>query len=262
MAQFRVVVSDGLNEAQILSDPAQVPDRSPSAFIALPWGDTFTSEEPVLASGYGYDPEDGDLPEANLEWYDETSKKIGQGSDLAVTLLPGEHTITFTVSDSLAQPARVSATVTVSGETVAEKKPLTGLWSAMIGLYLMGCGVGLVGLGVIGGGIALTFWPGEKALAALREQGNQWALRYQGGQVNPVQQSQILETMRAQDRRGNWWSLDPFKMQWQRWDGSVWQATAPPDFRRGWQVGCGVALMAVGLILITATIVILVVLTK
>jgi len=37
-AQFRVVVSDGLNETQILTPPITVPNRPPSAYVKLPWG--------------------------------------------------------------------------------------------------------------------------------------------------------------------------------------------------------------------------------
>ncbi len=245
-AQFRVVVSDGLNETTILTPPTAIPDRLPSVAIDLPWGAAFTEGEPVIVSAYAYDSEDGDLPETSLIWSDETGQQIGQGSLLKAYPAPGAHTLVVTAIDSQGQQASASVTVDVQG-----KPPLTGLWSPMLVLYLIGGLVGSLGLAVIGRGLWLAVTPAESGLAALQKEGNAWIRRYQAGQVAPNAVQQILDQLRARDRQGIWWAFDPFKGQWLRWDGQVWRPTLPPKLRGG-RLGCGLALIIAGLLVITA----------
>jgi len=246
-AQFRVVVSDGMNETIILTSPLTIPVRPPQVIVTLPWGATFPEGEPVIASAYGYDPEDGDLPETSLIWSDETGQQIGQGSLLKAYLALGAHTLVVTTIDSQGQQASVSVTVDVQG-----KSPLTGLWSPMLLLYLIGCLVGLLGLAVSGRGLWLAVTPAEGALAALQKEGNAWIPRYRAGQVAPNAIPQILERLQARDRQGILWALDPFIGQWLRWDGQAWQLTLPPKLGGASRLGCGLVLIIAGLLAITA----------
>jgi len=139
-AQFRAIVSDGLNESEILTPPIIVPDRPPSAYVELPWGDTFAADEPVILQGYGYDLEDGDIPSAQLQWQDETGQSLGQGAQLQLTgLSPGEHRIILLAEDSAGQTGRAEVIFAVEGE------PLTGLIDPIVLLCLFGT-AGMAGL--------------------------------------------------------------------------------------------------------------------
>jgi|GEM_PF-6473208 len=246
--QFRVVVSDGLNETTLLTPPAVIPNRLPSVAIDLPWGAVFAEGEPVVVSAYAYDAEAGDLPDTSLLWNSETGQQIGQGSLLKVDLAPGAHTLVVTAVDSQGQQASASVNLEVQG------KPLTGLWSPMPLFYLVGCLAGLAGLAAMGRGLWLAVTPAERGLAALQKEGGVWMRRYQAGEVTASAIPQILQRLQARDRQGILWAFNPFNGQWLRWDGQAWWPTLAPKLRGG-RLGCGLTLIVAGLLVIAAMVV-------
>ena len=120
-AQFRVVVSDGLNETQLVSPPVQVNDRQPQVIASLPWGETFTEGEAVIAEAAAYDLEDGELDPLGIQWADGTGRVLGQGATLRLeNLLPGAYTLIAWAYDTAGQSASASLQV------VVEQAPWSG----------------------------------------------------------------------------------------------------------------------------------------
>jgi hypothetical protein len=112
--QFKVIVADGLNEAYSVSDIVTLPDQAPIATIELPWGDSFAAEEAVYLTGYGYDLEDGEIPNSQLRWKDGEGKEISHGSVLEILGLPeGEHQFVLTVVDSLGHSSQEQVTISI-----------------------------------------------------------------------------------------------------------------------------------------------------
>jgi hypothetical protein len=112
--RFKVIVSDGLNEAYAVSDIVTLPDQAPVATIELPWGDTFASEEAAYLTGYGYDLEDGEIPNSQLRWKDGDGQEISHGSVLEILGLPeGEHQFVLTVVDSSGHSSQKQVTISV-----------------------------------------------------------------------------------------------------------------------------------------------------
>ena len=145
-ACFRVIVSDGLNEAEAVSSPLSLPDRPPLVYISSPWGDTFAMDEPVILNGYAYDLEEGELPPAQLQWLDAEGQPLGQGPRLDITgLSPGEHRIILQARDATGQTARAEVTITVEGVIPTGFKPLWGLLSASLCGWVVTVG-GVVGV--------------------------------------------------------------------------------------------------------------------
>ena len=67
---------------------------------------SITGSQQITLEGAGTDPEDGDLPDASLQWFSNVDGFLGTGKSLPVTLSnPGcdnsvIHTITLKVIDS------------------------------------------------------------------------------------------------------------------------------------------------------------------
>jgi len=247
-AIIRVSASDGLNTSSADSPPFIVPKHAPTVSILPPdlEAELWVAGHPNLLAATADDVEDGWLPGEAYQWTSNKDGPIGQGNTLYAALSAGTHIVTVTVTDSDGQQASASVTINVEGKT-----PLTGLWSPMFLLYLFGCLVGLLGMAVIGRGLWLAMTPTEGALVALQKKGNAWIHRYQAGQVAPNAVQQILDQLRARDRQGICWAFDPFKWQWLRCDGQAWQLTLPPKLRGG-RLGCGLALIIAGLLVIAA----------
>ena len=80
----------------------------PTASIASPADEsTFTSDFNIAFSGSGVDAEDGVLNGGSLRWTSSIDGEIGIGQSFTGSLAAGNHTITFTATDS--QGALVSA---------------------------------------------------------------------------------------------------------------------------------------------------------
>ena len=79
--------------------------------------DRSTVVPPLNLSGYGYDPDDGELQEEALVWASDRDGPLGTGSPLwGVDLSPGQHHLMLTATDSIGLQG--SATITVDVESV------------------------------------------------------------------------------------------------------------------------------------------------
>jgi hypothetical protein len=101
-ARVRVLASDGVNTTADESDaPFTVARKAPQAFILSPERDiTIAPGTPLWLQGYAYDLEDGTLPDMALRWSSSRDGNLGTGSQVLVSLSPGEHVITLTATDS------------------------------------------------------------------------------------------------------------------------------------------------------------------
>lgn len=210
-AQFRLIVSDGFNETQILSDPTDVADHLPSVEIQSPWGTTFPPETAVILQSFADDLEDGTLPDQDLIWTDQNNQVLGFGPLLHTNdLSAGQHQITLTATDSAGQSAQATISITLESapQTNSQKEATlpdnTLLYGSLICLGLL-C-TGLMGLAIF---IAM-FWFIRRSRPA------------------PARQQAKV----TQDDQGRWWSQDPATGTWFWWDGQAWQAVqAPPQPR-------------------------------
>ena len=115
--RVQVGVSDGFHTASDQSDASfSVTDKAPYAGILHP-EDRSTVVPPLNLSGYGYDPDDGELQEEALVWASDRDGPLGTGSPLwGVDLSPGQHHLMLTATDSIGLQG--SATITVDVESV------------------------------------------------------------------------------------------------------------------------------------------------
>lgn len=234
-ARFRVVVSDGLQEAEALSEPIDLPERAPQAVITLPRGDTFS--ETVFLNGYGFDLQEGALPPAQLNWQDEHGQSLGWGSELELSgLQPGSYRIVLRAENRAGQVGQDEVTITVqetpSGSAVPGPQDGWGLLAAA----LLAIGSTGVLLGVV--------WRRclDAALVAIHEQGMGLRRQIQAGQVHPTQ----VQALQAHDRRGRWWSFDPRQNLWYRWTGKTWRQARPRQGRRWDWLVSGLLALALG----------------
>ena len=111
-ARLRIEVSDGFHTAVDQMDtPFTVGDRSPLVGIYAPeTGATVT--ETVTLSGYGYDPENGELDGTALTWSSNQDGVLGTGRELRELLLsPGEHTLILAATGSQGQSSSESIVI-------------------------------------------------------------------------------------------------------------------------------------------------------
>jgi hypothetical protein len=112
--QIRVMVSDGLNTARSESEPFTVGSKGPEAFILSPSSSlTVTRDTSLWLHGYAYDPEDRILQGTSLGWTSSLDGELGTGTELLPTLSLGQHTLTFTATDSDENVVTANVEVTV-----------------------------------------------------------------------------------------------------------------------------------------------------
>jgi Tol biopolymer transport system component len=101
-ARLRVIVSDGVNTGQAISEAFRVARKGPQAFILTPEDQVFYPwNEPIRLEGTAWDEEDGLITGASLTWTDSISGSLGTGDVHYVAgLTVGWHTITLTATDS------------------------------------------------------------------------------------------------------------------------------------------------------------------
>lgn len=103
--RFRVQASDGLRTASDESDADfEVVDNAPLALVTRPaHGALFGDGEALTLEAIAYDPEDGLLEGAALQWSSSLDGPLGSGSPLSLpveSLEEGLHTVTLTAEDS------------------------------------------------------------------------------------------------------------------------------------------------------------------
>ncbi|MEW5847726.1 MAG: carboxypeptidase regulatory-like domain-containing protein [Myxococcota bacterium] len=105
---------DNVNRAR-LDYSSWSTDAFPMPRIQEPyWGQRVYVGQALVFSGTGSDPEDGALPEANLEWRDNNNNVLGTGATVTLSNLPaGSHTIWLYVRDSQSHEAKVPVMVEV-----------------------------------------------------------------------------------------------------------------------------------------------------
>ena len=101
-AILRIDVSDGVKTGSATSVPFSVPKKVPSTIVinTPATGALQLAADPVYLTGAAYDADDGMLQGAALQWSDNVQGALGSGSQLALKLNPGSHTITLTATDS------------------------------------------------------------------------------------------------------------------------------------------------------------------
>ena len=107
--RFRILTSDGYNTDIVEVTSLTVPDRGPSATILAPQPDAWLpAGQAVRVRGAGFDAEDGDLPDAVLNWMLDGAA-VGTGSQLSLQgLAPGEYELILDVSDSAGHHAQAA----------------------------------------------------------------------------------------------------------------------------------------------------------
>ena len=97
--RLELIVTDGIHQATELSEPIQLPDRSPSAVITTPvTGSIRGGGDMVLLRATAVDPEDG--TDVTIGWSSDLDGALGDGTTLGLRdLSGGRHRITMTAKD-------------------------------------------------------------------------------------------------------------------------------------------------------------------
>jgi hypothetical protein len=117
--KFRVWASDGVNTAFAETNGTfTVPNKAPKITSISPVsGTTYVAGQIISFEASAQDPEDGQLPDGNLQWSSSIDGVIGTGALLQLdTLSIGTHLITLTAADSLGAQSVTTLIVVVSAE--------------------------------------------------------------------------------------------------------------------------------------------------
>ncbi len=118
-AKFRVWASDGVNTALDDSNGTfTVTFKSPKiTSIAPVSGTQYVLSQTTTFEGSAFDPEDGVLGDARLNWTSSLQGALGTGQMLQTTdLIIGTHVITLTATDSNNNTATATTTIVITGE--------------------------------------------------------------------------------------------------------------------------------------------------
>ena len=117
-----VSANDGVNTTDdVMQTAFTVASKGPTASISAPDdGTTVIQGQPVTLQGYGYDLQDGLLPNSALTFSSDRDGELGSGSPLVLSALSvGTHNITLTVKNSAGATATDSITLTVARAAAA-----------------------------------------------------------------------------------------------------------------------------------------------
>ncbi len=108
----KVVVNDGFNTVEEVSNPFNVASKVPECMILTPAdGSKFGTGAEVSLSGVSYDPEDDDLL---VEWISDIDGNLGTGDTInSLSLSNGHHTITLKTTDSSGLSSTDQVTLTI-----------------------------------------------------------------------------------------------------------------------------------------------------
>ena len=113
-AKLAVIATDGINTTEMESPEFSIAPKPPDVFIAGLPPDGVPNGREVVLEGFAEDLQDGDIPDAKLQWTSNISGVLGTGEELVVrNLRPGTHVITLTATNSLGLTATDSATLTI-----------------------------------------------------------------------------------------------------------------------------------------------------
>jgi len=120
---IRVMASDGFHTSSDQSDGVfSVPRKAPLDVTCTGAGpcNQYNFGDLVSVKGSAFDPEDGVLQDSAFTWTSSTNGVLGTGRVLTTTdLLPGNHTITLTATDSDGNNSTHSFTVNVELHDIA-----------------------------------------------------------------------------------------------------------------------------------------------
>ncbi|MGC9041729.1 MAG: Ig-like domain-containing protein [Roseiflexus sp.] len=121
-ARVQIITTDGLNTTIITSDPFAVAQRRPEVDILPDGGPSFDSGDPVILRSRAYDPEDGFLSGARLQWQvNGPVSATGDGNQLTLlNLPPGAYTIRLTATDSDGNTGEATAQINVAPKRIVD----------------------------------------------------------------------------------------------------------------------------------------------
>ena len=184
---FWLVVSDGMNEVEVLSDPISLPDHPPVVVIIDDDRTSFDSDAPITLTGFGHDIEEGTLAGNSLTWIDGTGQVIGSGNSLQAETSAGDYTIILQASDSTGQVS--SATVDISVVDVAtDESNSASAIDPLGGFYVLG---GCLCVSLAAGGFLIA------GIFIFSRRKNTSQTQAPGAQPQAVQ-----------DQQGTWWYQD------------------------------------------------------
>lgn len=118
---FRVIAGDGLRSGEATSDPIALDNLAPVVTIRRPFdGQLFTGVQQAVMEAAAFDREDGELPDAQVEWSSDLDGPLAVGNPATVRadqLSEGTHQLTVVGTD--ADGATTSDTVTIDIARVA-----------------------------------------------------------------------------------------------------------------------------------------------
>ncbi len=121
-ARVQIITTDGLNTTIVTSDPFPVAPRRPEVDILPDGGPTFNPGDPVTLRSRAYDPEDGFLSGARLQWQvNGPISATGDGSQLTLlNLPPGAYTVRLTATDRDGNAGEATAQINVAPKRIVD----------------------------------------------------------------------------------------------------------------------------------------------
>lgn len=115
---IRLEATDGFNSTAVeLTSPFTVGSKPPEAWITYPvHGAILPPGLSFFLQASAFDPEDGALRRSSFSWRSDRDGDLGTGDQKLVTLSPGWHNITLTVTDSNGNAAQAHSKVLVGAK--------------------------------------------------------------------------------------------------------------------------------------------------
>jgi hypothetical protein len=129
IGRMRILASDGLNGASDDSDATFIVSNHPPQVMITPRPPSFSGEQMLLLEATAYDPDEGLLDEATLQWSSDRDGALGSGSPLLATaamLSSGVHLLTAQVTDAAGASGAASIRVWINEATLFEDGFETG----------------------------------------------------------------------------------------------------------------------------------------